>query len=522
MNEVLRVLSTGGDEYDALRRSFEHAAAGFGAEKALLLLVEEQEPLRLRGVCLKGLSEKQVQACERGESIRGVSSSVIRSVVVSRQLTLIGNPLLHADSYATPAIEETFSVLCAPVLDSMRNVVLAVLYFQNNRPIEGYDEDDAIWLQGYASAVGHVFAFHFQERRRERELEELLHGASRPENAPELVGDSAHTRALRRLLHETFIPATEAPDPDPLLILGEKGTGKDLVARYLHAYGGRRDQPFVVINCAEITDELATARFFGHKKGAFTGAVTDEAGLFRAAHRGVLFLDEIAELSARAQATLLRVLENRTVVPVGETKEIRVDVQVLLATNRDPTKAVAEGVIKADFLDRIGTHAIRLEPLRERPWDIASLLQHFIAHHEQRTRKRTLGLTGEVSRAMVSYSWPGNVRELARVCSLLVMHAKAGATVDRELLERCCPDVLNANRNPKAAPVLWEDVRMREAVRTFERELILSRLERHNWNVRAARESLGLPKTTFHRYIAALRIQAPAQASPHEIDLEES
>lgn len=332
------------------------------------------------------------------------------------------------------------------------------------------------------------------------------------QHPPDFVGDSAHTRTLRRLLHETYIPAAEVADPDPLLILGEKGTGKDLVARYLHAWSTRRDRPFVAVSGAEITDEMAAARLFGHKRGSFTGAVADEPGLFRAAHRGVLFLDEVGELSPRVQGTLLRVLESRTVVPVGETREIRVDVQVVLASNRDLERAAAEGAVKPDFLDRIRTNVIQLQPLRERPSDVPALLQHFLAHHERRARKRTLGFTVEAFRALVSYSWPGNVRELTRLCSLLVTHARPGVALDRQLLRRCYPTVLTGSRNPRAAPVLWEDMPLREAVRAFERELILSRLERHGGNSRAARLSLGLPKTTFHRYLAALGISPRAGA----------
>jgi DNA-binding NtrC family response regulator len=524
MNEVLRVLAAGGNEQDALSRSFEHAAQGFSAEKALFLLLEGARPYRLRELCVRGLTEAEVDACERGESIKGVSSSVIRSVIDSRRPRLIENPLFQREEDATPAlVGQSYSVLCSPVLDPIRDKVLAVMYFQNTGADYryAYTPTDSVWLEGYASALGQAFAFYFAKQQREDELNALLQGARRPEDAPELIGDSAHTQALRRELHEIYIPAAEAPDPDPVLILGEKGTGKDLVARYLHAYSGRRDHPFVAVNCADITDELAAARFFGHRKGAFTGALADEPGFFRAAHRGFLFLDEIAELSLRSQGTLLRVLENRTVVPVGDTREIRVDVQVLLATNRDPEKAVAEGALKADLYDRFRTQAIHLEPLRERSWDIPPLLQHFLAHHERRTRKRTLGLTEEALRAMVSYPWPGNIRELARVCSLLVTHARAGMRIDQGLLARAYPDVLSQDPNPKAGPVLWREVPIRQAVRDFERELILSRLEHHNWNVRAARESLGLPKTTFHRYTVGLGITRPGRTVAGDLAPEE-
>jgi transcriptional regulator with GAF, ATPase, and Fis domain len=517
MNEVLRALSADANEEDALRRSFEDAARGFGAEKALLLLVEEQQPVRLRGVHVRGLTEEQTRACERGESAKGVSASVIRAVIQSRKPRLIENPLFQQDDERTPALAgHNYSVLCAPVLDPLRDLVLAVMYFQNGAldPAHAYDADDLVWLEGYASVLGQAFALYFQRQRREYELEELLQGVTPPEDAPELIGDSAATQALRRELHEVYIPASEAPDPDPLLILGEKGTGKDLVARYLHAYGARRDRSFVAVSCAEITDELAAGRLFGHKKGAFTGALADEPGLFRAAHGGVLFLDEIGDLGVKAQGTLLRVLENRTVVPLGETREVRVDVQVLLATNRNLGQAVAEGLLRPDLLDRFQTQVIRLPPVRERPWDIPPLLQHFLAHHERRMRKKTLGLTPGARRAMLSYSWPGNVRELGRVCSLLVTHARPGAHLDEALLQRCYPDLMSSAPNPKSGPLLWEDARMRSALRDFKRELILSRLERHHWNVRAARESLGLAKTTFHRHLTALGIRAPGSQAP--------
>jgi DNA-binding NtrC family response regulator len=513
MNAALRVLLGGGDEEDALLRSFESAARGFGAEKALLLRVEHGEPLRLRRIAVLGLSETQVQACERGESVPGVSSSVVRAVVRTRAPKLIENPYLRPpDMDETPALfGQNFAVLCSPVLDPLRDSVLAVMYFQRPgaRPEDAYTRDDLVWLEGYATTLGQAFGLYVHEQSREREMEELLQGQRRPEDAPELVGDSAHSQALRRLLHETYIPATQAPDPDPILILGEKGTGKDLVARYLYAYSARRSKPFLAVNCAEITDELAASRFFGHKRGSFTGAITDEPGLFRAADGGVLFLDEIAELSPRSQGTLLRVLENRTVVRVGDTRETHVDVQVVLATNRDLEAAVRDGSIKADFLDRFKTQAIRLEPLRARPWDIPALLQHFLSHHERRMRKKTLGFDPEALRALSSYSWPGNVRELARVCSLLVMHARPMARIDQALLSRCYPDAVTTARNPHAGPLIFEDVPMREALRAFKRELILSRLERHDWDLRATRESLGLPKTTLRRYTERLGLKRP-------------
>jgi DNA-binding NtrC family response regulator len=510
MNEALQALSGDEREEDALRRSFEDASRGFGAEKALLLVVAGQRPVSLRAIAVRGLAPNQIEACERGLSVKGVSSSVIRTVIESSRALVVEHPLLQP-KVETPALTgRNYSVLCAPVLDPVQNVILAVMYFQKDGldAAAAYKENDLVWLEGYASALGQAFAYHLQKGRRERALQDLLQGGERPEDAPELIGESAETQALRRVLHETYIPAAGVSDPDPILILGEKGTGKDLVARYLHAYSARRDKPFVVVSAAEITDDLAAARFFGYRKGSFTGAVADELGLFRAADQGTLFLDEIADLTPRAQATLLRVLENRTVVPVGDTREVRIDVQVLLATNRDPEQAVRDGALRADLLDRFGTQVIRLQPLRERPWDVPALAAHFVSHHERRSRKKTLGLTREAVRMMVPYEWPGNVREVNRVCSLLVTHAKPGERLDADFLARCYPAAARSAPTPRAGAVLSQNLSMREALRSLKRELVLSRLEQYAWDVVAARESLRLPRTTFNRYLEELGIEA--------------
>ncbi len=510
MNELLAVLWNEGDEKAALHASFEAAALGFGAQKALVLLIEPGEPARLRAIHVVGnLTPQQVEACERGESVRGVSPSLIQRVIASGRPELIEDPRLKEDAARTPSLSGgPYSVLCAPILDPLRDAVLAVVYFQNNGLTEAYGGADLAWVEGWAAAVGKIFGFWFRHQRQSRELATLRadREALDSGNAPEILGDSAHTQALRRSLHETFIPALETEHPEPVLLLGERGTGKDLIARYLHAYSARRRKPLVVVNCAEITDDLAASRFFGHKKGAFTGALSDEPGFFRAADGGMLFLDEIAELSPRAQAHLLRVLENHTIVPVGHTREHKVDVAVLLATNRDLAAAVQEGALRADFYDRFRTLTIHLQPLRERPWDIPLLLEHFRRHHERKHHKPTLGFSEDALRALVSYAWPGNVRELARACSLFLIHAQPGARIDIPLLERCLPEILQAEPNPKAGPLLWDGASMKDAVRAFERELILARLERHGGSAKAARESLGLTKTTFHRYVKGLGI----------------
>ncbi|MEP7009220.1 MAG: sigma 54-interacting transcriptional regulator [Acidobacteriota bacterium] len=509
VNELLAFLASDrGDQREALRTSFEAVAAGLGAQNAVLLLVERTAPLTLRCIhSLGGLTREQLVACEEGRSVRGVSPSVIRRVVETGRPERIHDSLQLGDGWRTSSLDNTrWSVLCAPVHDPSDGAVLAVIYLQNQGLAAAYGEPDLACLGSYGSAAGRLLGYHFRAQRQARELKQRIAQHEEIENAPEILGESTHTRALRFGLHEVFIPSLNAVHPEPILILGERGTGKDLIARYLHAYSSRRRRPMVVVNCAEIGEDLAASRLFGHKKGSFTGALTDELGCFRAAEGGVLFLDEVAELSLRVQAQLLRVLESHTVTPVGITREISVDVAVVLATNRDLEEAVRQGALRADFHDRFRTLAIHLQALRNRPWDIPQLLDHFRLREERKYGKPTLGFTQEAFRALVAYDWPGNVRELARACTAFVMHARLGVWLDYDLILRGVPGIAASAPNPKAGAVLGDGFSYDEALREYERELILSRLHQHGGSVRRARESLKLTKTTFHRMMRSLGI----------------
>jgi two-component system response regulator AtoC len=293
-----------------------------------------------------------------------------------------------------------------------------------------------------------------------------------------------------------------------VLLTGEKGTGKEVVARYIQAHSDRADAPFVVANAGEITPEMASARFFGHKRGAFTDARNDEPGLFRQAHGGVLFLDEIGYLPRGAQATLLRVLEMRTVQPVGTGEQIPVDCLVILATNKDLAQAVKQGDFLPDLHDRIlAGHTIELQPLRERLLDVPALLEHYRLIYERRLRKRTLGYEPAVMRALTSYAWPGNVRELVGATFKLVSYTQTGVRITRDALERALPAALKAETaGGNNGDILPHGLQFREATRSYQRDLILARLEQFEGDLSAARASLGLPEATLRRYMRLLGI----------------
>jgi DNA-binding NtrC family response regulator len=495
----------------SLRASFDTVHRGLDADRSVLFVVGcGSTSVQLGTVCSRGFSAQQLSAVERGEIAAGTGlAEVWRKIEKSDRSTAPRYSTASSPASGLPETPFGFR-LCLAIKNEIVNQICAVLYLE--RVGDGradFNEAERMWAQSYAAIAGYSFAASSAELNQELSSQDTQRSRGL-RNDPRIVGESLHTQALRGELEDIYIPACGKRDPEPILITGAKGTGKDLIARYIHAYSQRQAHPFIAVNCAEITDELATAKFFGHKKGAFTGSVANEPGLFRAADQGVLFLDEIGELSLRAQATLLRVLENRTVVPIGETREVRVNVQVVLATNCDLGKAVANGTLRADFYDRFRTMTIRLTPICERPFDIPPLVKHFTSYHEMRTDKKTLGFDMDAMRIMARYPWPGNVRELARVCSLLVTRVLPGRAIDAPLLDACVPYLRNSRQNPMAEAFLTKNVTLRDAAKFFERELIYHRLLEHNWNYPSARHSLGLPKTTFHRYLRKLSINTSA------------
>jgi transcriptional regulator with PAS, ATPase and Fis domain len=197
-----------------------------------------------------------------------------------------------------------------------------------------------------------------------------------------------------------------------VLITGESGTGKELVARAIHHKSARKDKPFVPVNCAALPENLIESELFGHEPGAFTGAAREGLGLFRAAHTGTIFLDEVADMPKDTQAKLLRVLQDHRVRPVGSTKESPVDVRVVAATNWNVDKARAEGQLRDDLFFRLSVIRVHLPPLRERMEDLPLLCQHFLSKHARAGERRIRRISNEALEVLLAYSWPGNVREL--------------------------------------------------------------------------------------------------------------
>jgi two-component system, NtrC family, nitrogen regulation response regulator NtrX len=298
--------------------------------------------------------------------------------------------------------------------------------------------------------------------------------------------------------------AMAAPTNGRVLIYGENGTGKELVARMLHAQSRRRAGPFIEVNCAAIPEELIESELFGHVKGAFTGAVADRRGRFEAASGGTIFLDEIADMSLKTQAKVLRVLQEQVIQPVGGLQVVRVDVRVVAATNKELPEEIRAGRFREDLYFRLNVIPIFVPPLRDRPGDIALLADHFMATLAAEYGRRPRRLAPEALARLQQYAWPGNVRELRNVIERLLIMVP-GDTItaqDTAFLGREGP--------PEPPPAEAPELPLAEARDRFEREYILQVLAAQQGNISRTADALGVERSNLYKKMRAFGI-APSR-----------
>ncbi len=306
-----------------------------------------------------------------------------------------------------------------------------------------------------------------------------------------LVGNSGRMRIVREMI------ARLANSNSTVLITGESGTGKELAARAIHELSPRQNGCFVPVNCGAIPEELLESELFGHVRGAFTGAINARQGRFQFARGGTLFLDEIAEMSAKLQVKLLRVLQERQFEPVGSDSPVQVDVRVVAATNRDLRVAVREKKFREDLFYRLNVLPLELPPLRERDSDIPLLVDHFLSLHTRRRGKTVIQVDGDAMAIMVRYYWPGNVREVENLIERLVVLNEGGIVRPTDL-----PDYLIYNAMPQHQMMAQvslpsEGVDLDGVLEKIENGFIQQALERSRGNKTLAAELLNLNRTTF-------------------------
>jgi len=311
------------------------------------------------------------------------------------------------------------------------------------------------------------------------------------------VGDLVSRSPLMQRLFEV-LPAIAA-SPSTVLILGETGTGKELIARTIHDLSLRREGPFIAVNCGALPDTLLESELFGYKAGAFTGAAKDKPGRFALARGGSIFLDEIGEISPALQIRLLRVLQDRSYEPLGGTRSETAEVRVIVATNRDLAQQVRSGAFREDLYYRVNVVRVELPPLRRRKEDIPLLTEQFIHHFNRLQGRSVCGITAEALALLMAHDWPGNVRELENVIERAFILCREGDIDIRHL-----PDELTA-RGKSAGT----DSDFRSAHELLDIQAIRAALERHGCNREAAARELGIHKTTFFRRLKKLGISLP-------------
>ncbi|SHL05741.1 PAS domain S-box-containing protein [Desulfatibacillum alkenivorans DSM 16219] len=313
------------------------------------------------------------------------------------------------------------------------------------------------------------------------------------------VGDMvSRSDSMRRILD--ILPQVAASD-STLLIQGETGTGKEMLAHAVHNLGPRKDAPFIAVNCGALPDSLLESELFGYKAGAFTGAEKDKPGRFALAEDGTLFLDEIGDISPALQVRLLRVLQEKTYDPLGGTQSLKTSARILAATNQDLASLVKKGKFRQDLYYRINVVAVELPPLRERKADIPLLVDRFVAKFNRMQNKYLTGISPEVLSAFMAHDFPGNIRELENLIEHAFVLCQKGAIEIQHLPEHFRSSAIEHHG----------DADLSGTLRAVEAQAIQDALKRHNYNRLAAARDLGMHKTTLFRKIKALGIPLPAR-----------
>ena len=386
---------------------------------------------------------------------------------------------------------ETIPVIVVTALNSVASAVEAMKRGARDYIIKPFDVEALLLI------LKRVLA----EQREKRELRALREAGAKGFDA--IVGESP-------ALMDALALARQAMQVDStVLITGESGTGKDLVARAIHSGGKRAKRAFVSLSCCAIPAQLVESELFGHEKGAFTGAIEKQAGKIQAADGGTLFLDEIGEISPQVQTKLLRVLQDGSFYPVGSSKLIEVDIRVICATNRDLRHAIANGDLREDLFYRINVLAIEMPPLRRRREDIPALVRHFVAKHAPRLNVNAVEFSPQAMTKLTAYAWPGNVRELENVLERVLVYHGAQSRIQPRHLAGLLPSEPVGEGQPLRE---FEGLALEEATIRLERHLIKRALARSGDIQSRAAELLGTTRRILKYKMDQLGIGAPAEA----------
>lgn len=462
-------------------------------EHGVRLLVEQLEAGRGAALILEGDTLLCRAAHSRlGQAMRGfvLSQTIFQEVLQTRDAVLSRDTSSDDRFHGRESIlgEEIRSIIAAPIRAGDR--ILGILYLDRVEPGTPFQTEDLYGAAVAAEFLGGALAALGTRDTLVGERENLV--KTIVESLP-IIGTSNGIQRVREFIRRA------APADSTVLILGETGTGKELVAQAIHYQSTRRGNPFVAINCAAIPESLVESELFGHEKGSFTGAHERKIGKFEAGHQGTVFLDEVGELPLSCQGKLLRLLEEKCFERVGGTESIRIDVRVLAATNRDLTEEMEQKNFREDLFYRLNVLQVTLPPLAARQDDLPLLIDHFLDHYAQKTRTPRKHLSPEAKKHLLAYSWPGNIRQLRNVIESCVVMARADGIELEDL-----PGTLGPRRSSAAVvDPSWVPRSLQEV----EKEHILRVLESVEWNKSRTAEILGIERSTLYARIKSYQLE---------------
>src|SRR5690349_8176070 len=449
-----------------------HARVGFTLEPAKILVVDDEKSILM--LLKEALTQWGYQVTTASSAVEGLEllKNGLFDALISdvRMPDMTGLDLLREIRKQDESIEVVM-MTGYPTIASAVQALKEGAYDYLSKPL-------------ILDELRHLMARMMERRFLRGEVHTLRARLGEELAVSEMIGSSAAMQRVKEIIGKVAVTDS------PVLIEGESGTGKELVAAAIHRLSSRAKRSFIPVNCSAIPQDLLESEFFGHVRGAFSGAVADALGLFRGADEGTIFLDEIAELSPALQVKLLRVLQEMQVRPVGSTKAFPVDVRVIAATNRDLERAMTEGSFRQDLFYRLNVVRVTLPPLRERREDIPSLINHFLRRFNKRFHRDVRGVAPEALAALTAYTFPGNVRELENLIErAFAMGAREQITLgDLPSLSKS-PMTSTPVTSPESVPALAD----------VERELILKALAVFKDDKEAAARALGISRRTIYR-----------------------
>jgi transcriptional regulator with GAF, ATPase, and Fis domain len=418
-----------------------------------------------------------------------VSRALTRRVIEER-VSVLENEGSRLDAPASSnakANKPPHSLLCVPL--SAGGPVLGVIYLDSSNSATAFSRDDLQLLSGIAGLAAIAIENARQFERLGVENQQLQTEVSLQHD---MAGQSLRMREVYQFIERV------APSESTLLIYGESGTGKELAARAIHKNSLRKDQAFMALNCAALTETLLESELFGHEKGAFTSAICQKKGLLEVAEGGTVFLDEVGELPLTLQAKLLRVLQERELVRVGGTRTIKINVRFLAATNKDLQKAVRDEKFRGDLFHRLNVISLTLPALREHPEDIPLLAELFAVRNAKKCNRVVKGISPEARACLMQYDWPGNIRELENAVERAVVIGSSDFILPEDLPEA----VLETAPSSASGPAKYHD-----AIRDLKKQLILSALDESGGSFVEAAKILGVHANYLHRLIRNLDLR---------------